>query len=225
MFRNVRKIYTSPFPYPLVHCLYLPHPRLRDFNNGLIGDHHINTYCYNIHLEASKRLARLWADTTGELIGPLPGDQEREKSVNCITASPHHTNFRRPLSLNDRLQLPYFTRSGLLYTSLSHMGLPFTCHLLSYTYHRPDSDITGSTTPSRSKWRYLSLPLLLLEFLLSLSYIGRMVDVGDHIFLQGQKSSLSSGIFFQCPAHLNGKHLQDGDKNTVHGLSSRPVFI
>ena len=74
---------------------------------------------------------------------------------------------------------------------------------------------------SPCRWRCLSFKLhSFLELLPSSSCIGWMADVGDYIFLRGLKSSLSLGTFFQCPAHSNGRHLQDGDKNTVRDWSS-----
>ena len=42
-----------------------------------------------------------------------------------------------------------------------------------------------------------------------------MANVKDEIFLRGPKSTLWLEVFFQCPAHLNGRHLRNGDKNSV----------
>ena len=42
-----------------------------------------------------------------------------------------------------------------------------------------------------------------------------MANVKDEIFLRGPKSILWLEAFFQCPTHSNGRHLRNGDKNTV----------
>ena len=64
------------------------------------------------------------------------------------------------------------------------------------------------------RWHYLNL-LSFLELLVSLSCIGGVANVNGGTFLQGQRSSLLSEIFFQCPPEPRGRRLRSGGKNTV----------
>ena len=64
-------------------------------------------------------------------------------------------------------------------------------------------------------YRWHCLLLSLLELLVSSSCIGGVANVTGVIFLQGQRSSLWSETFFQCPPESNGRRMQSGEKNTV----------
>ena len=64
------------------------------------------------------------------------------------------------------------------------------------------------------RWHSLTGSLFLPLWLSSLC-IGWMANVEDEIFLQVQKSTLWLETFFRCPAHLNGRRLRSGEKNTV----------
>ena len=82
----------------------------------------------------------------------------------------------------------------------------------------PNAKLLNSTYSYR--WRSLSSPsTFFLAFWLSLSCIGWMANLNDEIFLRGPKNTLWLETYFHCPAHLNGRRLRSGDKNTVRDNS------